>query len=60
MEADCVLATGGYDHTVRLWRPNTGVSHLTFQHPDSVSPFTLPLSPSFSLSLSLKKIKEEE
>lgn len=32
MDSDCVLATGGYDHTVRLWRPSTGAVHHTFAH----------------------------
>jgi len=39
MEADissCILATGGYDHQVRLWRVDNGSSYRTFQHADSV------------------------
>lgn len=33
----CVLATGGYDHQIRLWRVDNGSSYRTFQHSDSVS-----------------------
>jgi WD40 repeat protein len=32
VDADCVLATGGYDHTVRLWRPSSGAVYHTFAH----------------------------
>ena len=35
-----ILATGGYDHTIRLWQAHSGLNHKTFQHTDSVS-FTL-------------------
>lgn len=31
-----LLATGGYDHTIRLWQPHSGVCHRTLQHPESV------------------------
>ncbi|RDD43873.1 Target of rapamycin complex subunit lst8 [Trichoplax sp. H2] len=30
-----LLATGGYDHTIRLWQPHSGVCHRTLQHPES-------------------------
>ena len=32
-----LLATGGYDHTIRLWQATSGVCLKTIQHPDSVS-----------------------
>ena len=32
----CLLATGGYDHQIRLWRVDNGSSYRTFQHADSV------------------------
>lgn len=30
-----ILATGGYDHTIKLWQTSTGVCHRTLQHSDS-------------------------
>jgi len=30
-----LLATGGYDHTIRLWQAHSGLNHKTFQHTDS-------------------------
>lgn len=30
-----VLATGGYDHTIRFWHAHSGVCCRTVQHPDS-------------------------
>lgn len=32
-----ILATGGYDHTIKLWQAHTGVCYWTGQHADSVS-----------------------
>jgi len=32
-----VLATAGYDHTVRFWQAHSGVCTRTVQHQDSVS-----------------------
>lgn len=32
-----LLATGGYDHTIKLWQAHTGVCQRTAQHTDSVS-----------------------
>ena len=32
---DVILATAGYDHTIRLWEALTGVCHRTIPHPDS-------------------------
>ncbi|GAB0094335.1 Protein LST8 homolog [Sergentomyia squamirostris] len=29
------LATGGYDHTIKLWQAHTGICIRTMQHPDS-------------------------
>lgn len=30
-----ILATGGYDHTIKLWQAHTGICYRTVQHPDS-------------------------
>ncbi|XP_056020358.1 target of rapamycin complex subunit lst8-like isoform X2 [Ostrea edulis] len=30
-----VLATAGYDHTIRFWQAHTGICYRTVQHPDS-------------------------
>lgn len=32
-----ILATGGYDHAIKLWQTHTGISSRTMQHVDSVS-----------------------
>lgn len=32
-----ILATGGYDHTVKLWQTHSGICTRTMQHADSVS-----------------------
>lgn len=32
-----ILATAGYDHTIRFWQAHTGICYRTVQHPDSVS-----------------------
>ena len=32
-----LLATAGYDHTIRFWQAHSGICHRTVQHPDSVS-----------------------
>lgn len=32
-----ILATAGYDHTIRFWQAHSGMCHRTVQHPDSVS-----------------------
>ncbi|KAK2153662.1 hypothetical protein LSH36_290g03093 [Paralvinella palmiformis] len=31
-----ILATAGYDHTIRLWQAHSGLCHRTVQHPDSI------------------------
>lgn len=36
-ENKAILATGGYDHTIKLWQAHTGICYWTAQHPDSVS-----------------------
>lgn len=36
---DTVLATGGYDHIIKLWHIHTSLCVKTFQHPESVSSF---------------------
>ena len=33
----CLLATGGYDHSVRLWSTSDPNSSKVLQHQDSVS-----------------------
>ena len=30
-----ILATAGYDHTIKFWAADTGVCTRTLQHPDS-------------------------
>ena len=30
------LATAGYDHTIRFWKPNTGQCYRVLQHNESV------------------------
>jgi target of rapamycin complex subunit LST8 len=30
-----ILATGGYDHTIKIWAPYSGTSVKTLQHSDS-------------------------
>ncbi|KAF4518152.1 hypothetical protein B566_EDAN008854 [Ephemera danica] len=32
-----ILATGGYDHTIKIWQAHTGVCQRTVTHTDSVS-----------------------
>lgn len=32
-----ILATGGYDHTIKLWQTHTGLCNRTMQHTESVS-----------------------
>ncbi|XP_075218548.1 protein LST8 homolog [Lycorma delicatula] len=32
-----ILATGGYDYTIKLWQAHSGVYQRTMQHADSVS-----------------------
>ena len=32
-----LLATAGYDHTIRFWQAHSGICLRTVQHPDSVS-----------------------
>lgn len=32
-----ILATGGYDYTIKLWQAHSGVCQRTMQHADSVS-----------------------
>lgn len=34
-----ILATAGYDHTIKFWQPHTGICSKTVPHPDSVSVF---------------------
>lgn len=34
-----IFATGGYDHTIKVWQAHTGVCQRTFQHTDSVNIF---------------------
>lgn len=46
-----LLATGGYDHTIKLWHANTGVCNRSLTHLDSVS--LLTSSYIFNLALNL-------
>lgn len=34
---EIILATGGYDHTIKIWQTHTGLCQRTLQHPESVS-----------------------
>lgn len=34
---EIILATGGYDHTIKIWQTHTGICQRTLQHPESVS-----------------------
>lgn len=36
-DSKAILATGGYDHTIKLWQAHTGICYWTGQHADSVS-----------------------
>lgn len=31
-----ILVTGGYDHTIKIWQPHTGICQRTAEHTDSV------------------------
>lgn len=46
---EVILATGGYDHTIKLWQLNDGVCKHTAQHTDSVSFIYIVLSFSFNM-----------
>mmetsp|Transcript_55794 Transcript_55794/g.92311 ORF Transcript_55794/g.92311 Transcript_55794/m.92311 type:complete len:318 (-) Transcript_55794:358-1311(-) len=35
MASQVLLATAGYDHTIRFWEAPTGICYKTLQHPDS-------------------------
>eukprot|EP00884_Botryococcus_braunii_P022530 jgi/Botrbrau1/8961/Bobra.0148s0073.1 len=35
MAAQVVLATAGYDHTIRFWEATSGICYRTLQYPDS-------------------------
>jgi target of rapamycin complex subunit LST8 len=34
-ESEPILATGGYDHTIKIWAPYSATSIKTLQHSDS-------------------------
>jgi G protein beta subunit-like protein len=34
-EGDPILATAGYDHTIKIWAPYSGTTIKTLQHSDS-------------------------
>ena len=38
---EAVLATAGYDHTIKIWNITTALCAKTFQHPDSVCKITV-------------------
>lgn len=44
MNNQIILATGGYDHTIKLWRAETKDCIKSMQHPDSVVQWTLQKS----------------
>lgn len=39
MNSQIILATGGYDHTIKLWRAETKDCIKSMQHADSVISF---------------------
>lgn len=39
-----ILATAGYDHTIRFWQAYSGICNRTVQHPDSISFSLLKIS----------------
>ena len=41
-----ILATAGYDHTIKFWAADTGVCTRTLQHPDSQVGEVHPILPS--------------
>lgn len=32
-----IFATGGYDHTIKIWQTHSGICQKTCQHADSVN-----------------------
>jgi hypothetical protein len=40
----CLLATGGFDNQIRLWRVDNGSCHRTYPHMQSVGWRPLPVS----------------
>lgn len=34
-ENEPILATGGYDHTIKIWAPHSATAVKTLQHSDS-------------------------
>jgi G protein beta subunit-like protein len=38
-----LLATGGYDHTIKLWHTHSGICYRTMQHSESVKFLTFVL-----------------
>lgn len=49
-----ILATGGYDHTLKLWQTHTGICNRTMQHVESVSRITYPIEGSHYIEVVLK------
>lgn len=39
-----ILATAGYDHTIRFWEAKSGRCYRTLQYPDSVTSFRFVFS----------------
>jgi len=37
MTDQVILATGGYDHSIKLWQAHTGMCQRTAHHAESVS-----------------------
>lgn len=35
MTSSVVLATAGYDHSIRFWEATSGICYRTLQYPDS-------------------------
>jgi len=41
---EVILVTGGYDHAVKLWNANSGVTTQSYDHPNTVSFYVLILT----------------
>jgi hypothetical protein len=36
-DSEVIFVTGGYDHSIKFWRPQNGVCYRSASHSDSVS-----------------------
>ena len=47
---EVIFATGGYDHTIKIWQASTGICQRVCHHVDSVLNFFLYLCHSIMIS----------